>query len=604
MTRTQRSRTIVLLLGIVAIGLPAKTLAAGESGSATLTTTRYIEHVRFLAHDRLGGRQPGTEGIARAAEYIAEQFRAAGLEPAGDDGTFFQWFELPGSKAFEPEAASFTIAGGARSFEAGRDWVPLPFTKPGAFEGPVAFAGYGIEAGEFGYNDYDGFDAEGKVLIILRYEPKADDPEARFGGRTHSRHSYFIRKARVARQHGAVALLIVNPPSHAEKDELYRWRPVRQTYAVPMLHISRRMADTLLAAGGLPSIEELDRRIVETRRPIARDLTGVSVRVETGVKQKPLRVRNVVGRLPGHQAPDEYIVIGGHYDHVGTDSRGIHNGADDNASGTAGVIELARVLAADRPLRRSILFIAFTAEEMGLLGSAHFVEDPVVPLEQIRAMINLDMIGRLRHDHLTLFGVPTADEFPRLVAAAAEDAGLTCDTPPTESRLFGASDHMSFYRKNIPVLFAFTGMHRQYHRPPDDWERINPAGAVRVLTMIRELATSLADMTEGPHFAQPAQATFEEAEAPGMPDVRLGFAPDPQDDGPGVLLSEVVPDGPCDQAGLKPGDRIIRIDGRKLRNLVHYMTIAHQHKPGDEITCVVRRGDRELTVKLRFAPAP
>ncbi len=599
-----------LLPAVVACGvLTAPTALAGGRTSA-LTPVRYIDHVRILASDHLGGRGPGSEGIAKAAEYIASRFREAGLNPAGDDGTFFQWFELPGTKKFEPQAARFERMDREQSFAPGRDWVPLPFSKPGAFEGPVAFVGYGIEAEEYGYNDYAGFDATGKVLVVLRYEPRSDDSDAKFGGRTPSRHSLFARKARVAKQHGAVALLIVNPPSRAaDKDQLYRWRNTRQTYDLPMLHITRKTADALLAAGGLPSIARLDRQIVETRTPIARDLAGVRIRVEQGLSQHPLRVRNVVGLLPGRDAPDEYIVVGAHYDHLGTRGGRIFNGADDNASGTAGVIELARVLAAGPPMRRSVLFVTFTAEEMGLLGSAHFVQDPVVPLDQIRAMVNLDMIGRLRHNHLTLFGVPSGREFPELAAAAAEAVGLTYDAPPTRSRLFGASDHASFYRRDIPVLFAFTGMHPQYHRPPDDWERINPTGAVRVLKMMRSLIVALADMTDGPHFVPPDEQAADDSHdrtaagtPPAMPSVRLGFAPDMQDEGPGLLLSDVTPGGPCDNAGLRKGDRILRIGDEEVKNLLHYVQLARKYKPGDEVQCLVLRNGRRFRVKVRFAP--
>ena len=631
------------------------------AAGAAFLPARYLDHVKFLADDALGGRDPGTPGVAVAADYVSQQFAAAGLEPAGVDGTWFQPFTIKGDKRFDREAAQIRISGLDRAWKVEQDWVPFPFTKPGDFEGPLAFAGYGVSAPESGYDDYtygpitaastqpaegdppraDTFDARGKVLLIFRYEPRSGDPEADFGGETRSAHSLFTRKARVAAEHGAKALLIVDPPGSAAgggdergdeagetENGLYRWSRggSRRSYELPMAQISRAMADTLLAHAQMPPAETLARELERGRQSLSCDLHGVRVEARTGVTQPDIVAKNVLGVLPGAGDADDYVVVGGHYDHVGntvpnrsTDDRPqIHNGADDNASGTAGLIELARVLAQDRP-RRSVLFIAFSAEERGLLGSKHFVDAPTVPLEQIRTMINFDMIGRLAREdddtEYTVFGIPTAREFDDLVKRSAEEFGLEYSAPSTRARIFGASDHYPFYRKNIPVLFATTGLHPQYHRPDDDWPLIDAEGATRVLGMMCRVLTTVANMDSGPQFVPEAEqapsadasrrdedgaSPRDEDDALPMPRVRFGFMPAYGDEGPGVLVEEVVPDGPAARAGMKELDRILRIADKDVADIYGYMDALRGLKPDDEVDVRIRRAEEERTLRVKL----
>ncbi len=629
----RRRAAAILLAASVAVCL---NVSAGEY-KPDFTADGYLRHVKFLSHDRMGGRRPGTPGSIEAGDYLAEHFKKLGIEPGGVDGTYFQPFTVPDGKAFDPAAAGFEVSVSAGTFEVSKDWIPLPWSALGEIDGPLAFAGYGIEAPDHKYNDYGdtAFDPSGKVLLVLRYEPRdAADPKAAFGGEDASVHSLFSRKARIAAAKGAKALLIVNPPNRdPAADELTPWdaREARTSYELPMVHVSRAAAERLLAATGAPKLAELQTELDEKRLPLSRTLGDARVSIKTGLENKVLNARNVIGRLRGATAPDEYIVVGAHFDHVGTIRRGfgpgatrerepeIHNGADDNASGTSGMLETARAVAAGPRPARSILFMGFDAEEMGLLGSAHFVSEPTVPLESIKAMVNFDMIGRVGQKKLAIEGVPTAVEFPDLVKKHADPTGIPYDAPDVSDSVFGASDHASFYRKDIPVLFPFTGFHRQYHQPEDDWELIDAAGAANLLGMWYGITVELANMSSGPTFqkkpppapeSQPATGPAVAAASapaggdtarPNMPRVRLGVVPSYSDKGPGLLLDAVSDGGAAKQAGMRDGDRIIQIGEFKISSVETYMGALAEFDPGQEVDIIYERDGKQATVRVKLA---
>jgi hypothetical protein len=625
--RKRLIRTLrVIVLATLIVGVCRADKDSSAKREALFNATAYVGHIRYLASDELAGRLPGTEGGCAAAEYIAEWFKELGLKPAGVDGTYFQPFSIQRLKKLNEERAEFKIVGADRSWKIREDWTPFPFSKPGTIEGPLAFAGYGIEAPAEGYNDYAEFDATGKVLLIFRHEPKSDDPEADFGGKTPSRHALFSRKARVASKKGAKALLIVNAPNRdPEKDELYPWRDrdARQSYALPMVHISRELASVILKRAGMPDLKTLQEKLDSERQPLSSDLENVTVQAETGIDQ--VEGRNVLGLLEGDGRSEEIIIVGAHHDHLGatadTGEDGdeklvVYNGADDNASGTSGVLEMARVFAAGPPPRRNILFMTFDAEEQGLLGSKHFVEHPTVSLDKVRAMVNLDMIGRLRRNELTIFGVPSGKELRDIVQRAAEAAGLEYAAPGTNAGFFGASDHFSFYRQGIPVLFAFTGVHKQYHQPEDDWELIDGDGAAKLLGMMYTVTSELANMETGPAFVseeeqekeaatQPAEEKPEDVERERPPrgglTVRLGIMPDPADDaGTGLRIDTVIDNGPAAKGGMKDGDVIVRIADDPVTDIRSYMAVLRKYKPDDEVDVVVKRGDQQVTLKIKL----
>ena len=603
--------------GLILAALSSITVRAGEASlseaAAMLTPSNYIRHIQYLADDQREGRYPGTAGMHDATEYIAGQFRAAGLSPGGPDGTYFQPFDLDALKKLDSDRATLAILGDQQSWRYGDDFVTFPFSAVRAAEGQLAFAGFGIEAPDHEYDDYAGFDAKGKVLLVLRGEPKSEDDDARFGGKTASVHATFVRKARVADEHGAVALLVVNAPGRdPEDDALYSWstRDARTSYRVPMLHISRDTANALLAKANMPDLATLAGRLESDRASLSADMGDLRVRVDPGVSTT--QTRNVIAVLEGATAPDEYIVVGAHHDHVGVSrprnnrSGGdqIHNGADDNASGTSGVIELARVFAAGPRPRRSMIFMTFSAEELGLIGSHYYADHPSVPIDSIRAMVNFDMIGRYSQHKLEIFGGPTAPEFGPLLDKYAKKFGIDFKGRGPENPLFLRSDQASFYNKGIPVLFMFSGLHDDYHLPGDDWELIDADGAAKLLHFAHGVLWDLANMTTGPTLVTESPADESEASAdahpaPSMPRVRLGVRPD-QSDEPGMLIASVSADGPAARAGMKAGDRVIRIGGKELQSMGDYFGLARDFKPGDECDVVVVRDGNEVTLKVRF----
>ncbi len=594
------------------------------------TAEAYVSHIRYLAGDELEGRRPGTPGNEAAAKYIADHFKAIGLAPGGDNGTYFQEFSAGTLKDYDAARANFKLTGSSEALAADTDWTPMPFTDGGDVEGPLAFAGYCIEAPDDKYDDFAGFDAKDKILIAFRHEPKADDEEASFGGRRNSSHSLFASKARVARSHGAKALIIVDPPDpDDETDELYRWsnNDSRSDYELPLMHMTRAAAERVLKSAGLADLKALAAQLKEKRGGMSSDLKGVSAKIQEGVDKQPLLTRNVIGLLPGSGKVDEYVVVGAHFDHLGkvqrwggrrrgrdtgdaTNEPEIHNGADDNASGTAGVLELSRVIASEQAPRRSILFMGFSAEEMGLLGSAHYVAHPTVELSKIKAMYNLDMIGRYRPEVFEIDGTTTAREFADLVKHAAAAQELTYKAPSTNAPYFGSSDHASFYRKDIPVLFPFTGIHKEYHKPDDDVDLINGDGATKILEMSHEIILALANMENGPTFvskseepadSQPADDNAAASQPGRMPRVRLGIVPDMDDTSGGIKVDQVSPGEPAAKAGIRDGDRIIRIAGQSISDLYGYMEVMREQKAGEAVEVVVKRGSEELTFKVTLA---
>lgn len=313
--------------------------------------------------------------------------------------------------------------------------------------------------------------------------------------------------------------------------------------------------------------------------------------------------RNVVGLVHGSQQPDSYLVVGAHYDHLGMGEYGsinnrrkhqIHNGADDNASGTAGVLELAQYFA-NNPPEQSIIFVTFSGEEIGLLGSQYFVEHPPVPLSRVKAMINLDMVGRLREDKLTIFGTGSSAKWDQLVAAANSDS-MHITTAPDGT---GASDHTSFYNKQVPVLHYFTDLHSDYHRPSDDPQFINYEGEDKVLEhtrrVLQELDTLGSDQLA--FMEVPADKQHKNVMIKG---VTLGVMPDYGFQGPGLRITGTDRDGPAEKAGLRAGDIITKLDGRSLKDIYEYMEILNTLEEDESSTVTVKRGEEELTYDIRF----
>jgi hypothetical protein len=379
----------------------------------------------------------------------------------------------------------------------------------------------------------------------------------------------------------------------------------RSGRAMPILHITQEACNRILQPALGKTLEEVESLIDETGRPHSAVLDGWTAVGQTSLELVRVPVKNVIAVLEGEgPLADETIVVGAHYDHVGLGGEGslapgsteVHNGADDNASGTAALIEVARRLAArDRKLPRRVVFIAFTGEERGLLGSAHYVKDPLFPLDKTIAMVNMDMVGRLLDEKLTVFGTGTSPVWDELLAGPAAQQGLAIVKKPEG---FGPSDHSSFYAKQIPVLHLFTGTHSDYHRPSDDWQKINYEGMARIVTLVEDLVVSLAKSEERPAYVSvQGRATMERSGARPY----FGSIPDFSSDQDGYAIQGVAPGSPADKAGIKSGDTIVRLGGHAIGSLDDFDLALRKFSAGQEVETIVRRDGQEVKLKVTLA---
>lgn len=560
---------------------------------------RLLEHLRYLASDELQGRGNGSLGMEQAAQYLAEEFRRYGLEPAGSDGTFFQSFTITAGQNLGPDNR-LRIQGleSDREFSIGAEYRLLTYGPNPGVSGELFFAGFGITAADLGYDDYGDWDVRGRVILAFEHEPQERLGASPFNGKDLTPYSTVTHKALNARSRGAAALILIpdrfNHPSHGS-----RRAPEPETVAnmgIPTVRLTGRWGERLLReAGRDPS--EIDRWIHHHLTPYSFPMDGISVRLDLDVIPVRHRVKNVVGTLPGDS--EEVVVIGAHYDHLGLGDESslaerhlgqIHNGADDNASGVAAMLVLARDLSTARP-GRTLLFAAFAAEELGLLGSRHYVRHPPLPLERTVAMLNLDMIGRSDGDVL-IGGVGTAEEFRDLLHEVEAISPLDFRYASTPR---GSSDHLSFVAAGVPVLFFFTGLHPDYHKPSDDWEKIDLVRTWQVVEAVRQVVDRLNRLENRPRFVDLRHGRPPLDDRPW-----LGIAPDMSWTLGGVRVAQVLSWSPARDAGLEEKDVLVEFGGREVRNLRDLRNLIRSRKPGDRVRILVLRQGQlvERTVRL------
>ncbi|MCZ6602717.1 MAG: M28 family peptidase [Planctomycetota bacterium] len=575
--------------------------------SAAIGAEEIQAHVEWLASDDLQGRLSGTEACDRAAEYVAEKFEDAGLEPAGEKGTFFQTFDiLVRTELGEGNRLEAGIGGERHPAKVEEDYIPLASSPAGKAKGPLVFAGFGISSEDPAYDDYDGLDVKGKVLLIFRHEPKED--ESPLGGAHGPRFTDRLKATR-ARDRGAVAVLLVTDPMHheGEPDPLPRLRGGNQhgDVGIPAVRVRREWIAKILELAG-QDLREMQEAIEADMKPHSFAISEVEVEVSVDVRRIRKPTRNVVGRIPGTHptAREEAIVFGAHYDHVGLggdnsrapDSIGVvHNGADDNASGTSGLIELAEAFAlGGKAPRRTLLFIAFTGEEEGLLGSAYHVAHPSVAMDKTIAMFNFDMIGRAKNRKVHVIGVGSGKGLKELVEEANGESGLDL---AFSMGAFAGSDHLSFVTKKVPVLFFFTGVHEDYHRPSDDADKIQSDVTAEIVQLALKVGWVLDGMEEAPRFVDvpaPVRPTGGQGVGYGA---YLGTIPDFAEVEGGVRIAGVSKGSPAEKAGMQGGDILIRLGKRAIRNLYDFTFALRERKPGDEVEVEVLRKDEKLTLK-------
>lgn len=578
----KRNFVLIPVLLIFALGVVAQQPA------------RIQQDVKYLASDELEGRLTGSKGATEAADYIAAEFRRVGLKPLAT-----------GYKQKFPYVAGVSL-GKNNSFLFGKerlnvnvDWLPLGFSSSATVQGDVVFVGYGITATELNYNDYAGVNATGKIAIALQGTPDGDNPHGQFG-----RFERVRWKAVAARNAGAKALILIAREPDFKDDHLTKlaYDNSAGDAGLPVIVISRQAAERLLTQSKL-SLAEIEQSSTTKVPNNSRALTG-EISLTTDIVRNETPAYNVAGMLEGSDPvlKNEVIIIGAHYDHLGRGGEGsgslapragdIHYGADDNASGTAGVLELARLLTAQKPRpKRTLVFIAFSGEEEGLLGSNYYVNHPLLPLANTVAMINMDMIGRMKDHRLIIDGVGTAKEWRDIVSADTDKSfQLTLNEDG-----FGPSDHSSFYAKQLPVLFFWTGTHNDYHKPSDTFDKINYDDEARILEMVARIVNRL--------DAADKRVTYTTAKSDPAPRstgfrVYLGTIPNYADTNDGLLLDGVRDDSPAAKAGLKAGDKIVKIGDHDIRNVYDYTAALGEMKAGQEYVVEIVRGTERLTLKI------
>ena len=495
-------------------------LASAVIAAPDIRGDRLLDHIKFLSSDDLAGRDSGSEGLRRAAEYIAGEFKAAGLQP-GWQGGWLQPFEVRvGLTVGKRNSLTISSDSGAVPLTLGTSYFPMAAdvasddkAPPTELNLPLVFAGYGVSVPRLSYDDYADVDVRDKAVLIFSHEPQEQDPGSRLNGTRPVAQTTLQAKAAAARERGARALIVIADPVHRADDApyaLFAADPDAEQLPIPVLRVRR---DSLAAFIDAWQLDAAARLIDKDLVPRSRALPGVAVDYREHLARNRRTVRNIVGVLRGSDPAraGEAVVIGAHYDHVGIGGRlsvtpdrtgEIHNGADDNASGTAAIIEMARTAVAERTrFPRTLIFVAFAGEERGLLGSARYMTEPTVPAGNIVAMLNLDMVGRARGGvDISGLEVSPSMEADLKAAVEASKVGLSVHRQGPGA---GRSDDSSFIEYRIPAVNFFTGFHDDYHAPGDDWQKIDAAGTRQVATLALELAAQLAARRDRPEFNGP-----------------------------------------------------------------------------------------------------
>lgn len=607
-------------------------------------------HVEYLASNQLEGRRTGEKGATFAAGYIANMFAnyklKTGFGSTANGKTkanYLQTFPFVKGVEIAGRGNTFSIdisknAGQKLAFVEETAFKPVEFSPNASIDSrPVVFAGYGIVSDELKYDDYKNLDVENKIVLVFNGNPESDSPHSALA--RYDAHA----KAKFAKDKGAVGLLIISREAKLENDKLAqtKYDATRGEAALPTLLVSRKSAADILNTdeAGLQQIEKTV--AANKNQPISSTVAPTSnaaVDFRVNLIKTQTEAYNVIGILEGTDAAlkNEAIVIGAHYDHLGKGGQGslavnsaeIHHGADDNASGVAAMLELARQFSREKKNKRTLIFIAFGGEEEGLLGSQFYVNNPAFALNKTVAMINMDMVGRLKDEKLTVGGIGTANEWKGLVESKSNQSGSATQLTPlnlpstsvkmegvvgtaTNAALaktpyfnlqlnedgFGPSDHSSFYGKQVPVLFFFTGTHLDYHKPTDTSEKINYQGLLKITDFVGEIVNSI--------DANSIKPTYAVAKSSGTTGGRMGFnvslgtIPNYADGaGDGLLLDGVRDDSPAAKAGLKAGDKIVRLAGKEIRNVSDYTIVLGEMKAGTEYEVIVRREAENITLKI------
>lgn len=568
--------------------------------SPEITSDEMKRNLEFLASDQLMGRQAGEKGDLEAAEFIRSKFKKAGLELLYHKG--FQKFGLVTSAKID---AGNTLSVDGNGFHVEKDFLPYAFSSNTEVSGKAVFAGYGldIERDTLKWSDYKGIDAEGKWVIAFQGDPDMDNAHSPFVEFSSERS-----KALVATDKKAAGLILVAPPKFSDKDELSPlfFDKNSSRYPIPVIQVTRAVADKILEGTG-KTIASLEKQILENKKSVSVEAVK-TIKAAVNVSLVENQSQNVVAKVTGNDPvlKNEVIVVGAHFDHLGmggpgsgsrmVDTIAVHNGADDNGSGVVTIIELAEKIAREKQNRRTVIFVAFGAEEMGLVGSKAFTANPPVDINSIKAMFNFDMVGRFdsKTKVLSISGTKTAVETEKLLN----------DLNPGFSLAFseegiGPSDHASFYLRNIPVFFVSTGAHPDYHTPNDDVQFINFEGTKMIADYAYKLITDVANRNQ-PLTFQEAGSKFQRSRG-GRFKVTLGVMPDYAGlEKRGMRIDGVTKGKPAEKGGLKQGDIITAIDGKKIGSIYDYMDRLKTLEAGKTISVDFIRDNKEMVLIIQL----
>ena len=595
----ENRQSLYLFIFIACLGL---FLIQGNKTDSSLDITQdeIMGHIRYLSHENRGGRYPGTRGSKDVISYIIKQFKSYGLKP-GSNGSFIQPFDI--TTGIELGEGNYAVANGD-TLIINKDYIPLAFSGSSKTSGSLVFAGYGfkIDQEDLQWNDYKNLDVDGKWVVIMRHSPERHTQHS-----LYAPHSSLHKKMLVARDEGAAGVIFV---SQMEDENLYPLTYNRgyKNAGIPVVHLSNKVADNLFKPFGWSrqSIQETMNRSLTS---INFNLGSLTFFANTKLIHKTTRAANVVGTIKSgnRKYRDEYIVIGAHFDHLGMggggsgssdpETRSTHPGADDNASGVSGLLELAQKLSAQKSrLKRSVVFIGFDAEEKGLLGSKHFIKNSTIDINKITTMINMDMIGRMVDSSLTVGGVGTSPVFKPLLDSLKADRAFTLGM---SNAGFGPSDHASFYIEDVPVLFFFTGIHNDYHTPRDTWKQINLSGTKTLLDLVYDVVFHLSRAKNRPVFSEagPKQRQMKSTSLK----VTLGVMPSYVGTEIGLKIDGLSdPNGPAAKAGIKKGDIIKAIKGKSIKDIYEYMERLGELREGMTVPVTIDRGDKEIKLSVTF----
>jgi hypothetical protein len=604
--RTGRWFSIVLCIPLLTAAERVAPAPAPSTAEARLR-----RDITFLASDECEGRGPGTRGIDKAADYIATQFKQAGLKP-GVEGSYFQPFTINANVLDEPARLALKgPQGQSIAFKQGVQFWPMALGASGGDKAPIVFAGYGITNKKADYDDYAGIDVAHKIVILLRGAPRAADKDR---ARELMKGATFTSKIANAEKHEAAAVLIVNDADTArDGDDLldFNYTAIsRSAGKIPAYHVRRSVLETMLP-GGADTLSDLEKDLNRELKPLSRELKGWTASFAVRMHRGKIDVKNIVGVLEGAgPLANETVVVGAHYDHLGYGGNGsmlptrkmaIHHGADDNASGTTTMLELARLFAhvPNRQGRR-LVFMAFSGEELGLYGSEYYCKHPLYPLKETAAMFNLDMVGRLRKDKdsgkpkVLTEGSGTAKPFRQLLDKLGDKHGFKM---VNKASGIGLSDHASFCGKEVPVLFVWTDYHDDYHRPSDTSDKINVAGMRHIAEFSQEAIGELTRMDK-PAFVHVKSSSPRASDGPRL-GIRIADG-----DREELVIEEAEAGLPAAKAGLKKGDVLVMLAGKPIKSFADLLKTLKSQKFGDTIEVRVVRDDKPMTVQLKLDKAP